>query len=195
MEPTSDDPNNEPTRMADYDYRGGGNYSEPVDYSSQYLEPTGQQPDWSEPPGPPSTPWYLRPLALIGWGVLTAILIAALVWGMVRLVNKDTGHSTPATTSVSSTTAPAAEEPAGPSPEPVAPDTPFNEIPPAAPTTEPPTTTPPTTTAPITTESPTTTATTTTTPTTTVPTTQAPTTTTRVVHPPSEIVIPLPPGL
>lgn len=186
--------------MADYDYRAGGNYSEPVAYSSQYLEPTGQQPDWSEPPGPPSTPWYLRPLALIGWGVLTALLIAALVWGMVRLVNKDPGPAAPARTSepsVSSTTATPAQEPAAPSPEPVAPDTPANEIPPPAPTTEPPTTTPPTTTTtqpPTTTESPTTTATTTA-PTTTVPTTQAPTTTTGAPHPPSEIVIPLPPGL
>ncbi|MGB3285773.1 hypothetical protein [Mycolicibacter algericus] len=187
MERTPDDPNDEPTRMADYDYRGADRYDEPAGYYSEYRDPTGSQPGWSEPPEPPPAPWYLRPLALIGWGVLTALLIATLVWSMVRLVNKDSGDTTPATTSVTSTVAPPGESTA---PNPVAPAPPGQEDapppattatePPATTTTEPTTTTTTTTTEPTTTTAPTTTAPTTTQPTTTQPptTTEAPPTTT-----------------
>ncbi|BBX24315.1 hypothetical protein MTER_37260 [Mycolicibacter terrae] len=181
--------------MADYDYRGGGDYGEPAGYYSQYREPTGVQPGWSEPPEPPPTPWYLQPLALIGWGVLTALLIAGLVWGMVRLVNKESGDATP--TTVTSTTVAPNESPVAPNPEPVVPETttgenapPATTIEPSASSSEPPSTTEsPTTTTPTTTSAPTTTEA----PTTTAPTTtQAPTTTSAAAQPPSEIVIPLP---
>ncbi|GFG71865.1 hypothetical protein [Mycolicibacter senuensis] len=181
MERTPDDPNDEPTQMADYDYRGAGRYDEPAGYYSEYRDPTGSQPGWSEPPEPPPAPWYLRPLALIGWGVLTALLIATLVWSMVRLVNKDSGDTTPATTSVTSTVAPPGESPAQ-HPGPVAPAPSGEEEapPPDTTTTEPPTTT---TEPPTTTTEPTTT---TTAPTTTQPTTtQAPTTQPTTTAPPT----------
>lgn len=193
--------------MAGYDYRGSGNYSEPAAYSnedggSQYGEPIGQQPNWSQPPEPPPTPWYLKPFALIGWGVLTAILLSALVWGMVRLVNRDTGHTEPTTTTVSSTVTTPADEPAAPTPQPAAPEAPSSGNLPSVTPTEPPvstseTTAAPTSTAPTTTQTPTTTAPTTTAPPTTTqaPTTTQPPATTSGATRPSEIVIPLPPGL
>ncbi len=190
-----DDPNNEPTQMAGYHYGGNGNYGEPA-YYSEYREPTGRQPEPTEPP-PPRTPWYLRPVALVGLGVLTAILIALLVWGMVRLLNKEPSPTAPATSSVTSTTTAPAKAPAAPSLEQSPSDAPTAENPPPAAESQTPasTTAPPgttTTTAPP--------ATTTTAPsTTTAPpsTTTAPSTTAAPVTPtptrqPPEIVIPLP---
>lgn len=184
--------------MAGYDYRVSGDYGEPAGYYGEYREPAEPQVSWSQPPESPPTPWYLQPVALIGWGVLTALLIAALVWGMVRLVNKNPGDTTPATTSVTVTTVAPGESPVAPVP--AAPETTTDHNAPPATTTEPPSSSETPTT---TTESPTTTTTTTTTaPTTTEPptttaqtTTGAPTTTTAAAEPPSEIVIPLPPGL
>ena len=177
--------------MAGYDYGGNGNYGEPA-YYSEYREPTGGQSEWTAPP--PRTPWYLRPVALVGLGVLTAILIALLVWGMVRLVNKEPSPAAPATSSVTSTTAPA-EQPAAPVPQQAPSDAPTAESPPPATESETPasTTAPPSTTT--TTEPPSTTTappTTTEAPTTTAPsTTAAPATPTPTRQPP-EIVIPLP---
>ncbi|CAJ1496912.1 hypothetical protein [[Mycobacterium] holstebronense] len=186
MNRSADDPNNEPTQMAGYDYGGNGNYGEPA-YYSEHCEPTGRQPEWTEPP-PPPTPWYLRPVALVGLGVLTAILIALLVWGMVRLVNKEPIPTAPATSSVTST-APV-EEPIAPAPSHAATD----ENPPPATESEPPTSTTEAPSTTTTTEPPTTTAppTTTEAPTTTAPsTTAAPATPTLTRQPPA-IVIPLP---
>ncbi|OBK81123.1 hypothetical protein A5649_11675 [Mycolicibacter heraklionensis] len=191
MNRSPDDPNNEPTQMAGYDYGGNGNYGEPA-YYSEYREPTGRQPEWTDPP-PPPTPWYLRPVALVGLGVLTAILIALLVWGMVRLVNKEPIPTAPATSSVTST-APV-EEPLAPAPRQAPSHADTDENPPPTTESEPP---PSTTEAPsttTTTEPPTTTTappTTTEAPTTTAPsTTAAPATPTPERRPP-EIVIPLP---
>lgn len=178
--------------MAGYDYGGNGNYGEPA-YYSEYREPTGRQPEWTAPP--PRTPWYLRPVALVGLGVLTAILIALLVWGMVRLVNKEPSPAAPATSSVTSTTTAPAEQPAAPGPQQAPADAPTAESPPPASESQTPasTTAPPSTTT--TTEPPSTTTappTTTEAPTTTAPsTTAAPATPTPTRQPP-EIVIPLP---
>ncbi|MGH3561085.1 MAG: hypothetical protein ACRDTN_04595, partial [Mycobacterium sp.] len=57
------------------------------------------------PPEPPTTAWYLKPAALLGWGALSAILIAVLVWGIMRLHSGDSGHTAATTTSSTSTTA------------------------------------------------------------------------------------------
>lgn len=183
------DPNSEPTQRADLGY--GGHYGEPGYYSEQ-REPTEHQPLWSEPT--PPTPWYLRPVALIGLGVLTAILLALLVWGMVGLVHKEPATTAPTTTSTTPTTAPAAEPVA---PEPATPSTAVGENPAPSTETEP----PPSTTAeptPTTTTAPPTTSSTPETPTTTAP----PSTSTTPSAPaepstpttrrPPEIVIPLP---
>ncbi|ORW14800.1 hypothetical protein AWC18_20555 [Mycolicibacter nonchromogenicus] len=194
MNRSPDDPNNDPTQMAGYDYGGNGNYGEPA--YSEYREATGQQPQWTEPP--PPTPWYLRPAALVGLGVLTALLIALLVWGMVRLVHKEPTPTAPATTTVtSSVSTPAeepAEEPAAPGPPQAPSDTATAENPPPPTESEPPPSTSEAPSTTTTTEPPTTSAPPTTTeePTTTAPsTTAAPETPTTTRRPP-EIVIPLP---
>ncbi|WP_046301465.1 hypothetical protein [Mycobacterium sp. UM_Kg27] len=190
MNRSPDDPNFEPTRMAGYDYGGNGAHGEPA-YYSERREPAGRQPEWTEPP-PPPTPWYLRPVALVGLGVLTAILLALLVWGMVRLVNKEPIPTAPAPSSVTST-APA-EQPAAPAPRQAPSEAATDENPPPATESAPPTSTteaPSTTTS---TEPPTTTTppTTTEAPTTTAPSTTAGSTTPAPARRPPEIVIPLP---
>lgn len=168
------------------DYSGNGHYGGYSDYSEPAYESQYRQRDRSTPP----TPWYQRPVALVGLGALTAILITLLVWSMVRLVHRQSEPGAPATPT---TTAPAGERSA-PAPQWVPPGAPPGASEPPAPETEPPTAPPPATTEP-----PTTTASTTEPPTTTEPpgTTTAPNTTTASVTPtttrqPPSIVIPLP---
>lgn len=156
-----DDPNNysdsEPTQYAGYgEYRGsesgGEAYSE---YGTQgYQPPTGygQYPV----PQPPHTPWFQRPAALVGLGVLTAALLALLVYAVVTFTNS--GNTKPAGTATSSSaTTPSSAAPA-PAPESstqsVAPEPSTTTIAPP-PTTVTTTVTPTTTEAPTTTETPT----------------------------------------
>ncbi|MBS9532569.1 hypothetical protein KIH27_03090 [Mycobacterium sp. M1] len=200
------DPNNEPTQLANA-VGGSSNdaYSAPESYYSEYRQPP-ERIEPPEPAEPPPTPWYLRPVAIVGWGVLSAILITVLVWSMVRLMGKGSDHTPPpASTSVSSTVtspgAPATEPtaatsqapdngtaPAGPAPSsateaPTTTEAPAStETSTAAPSTSTQTQTPTTTAAPTSTEAPASSA---------APTSSAPAPSSR----PSEIVIPLPPGL
>ena len=112
-----DDPSEAPT--------GQYNYS---DYGQQQPEPG-------------STPWHRKPAALIGLGVLAAILIALVIYGIVELT-QGVGSTSP---SRSSTTAPAVTttEPVAP-----APATTLTEVPTtSAETTTAPATTPPTSTS------------------------------------------------
>jgi hypothetical protein len=124
-----DDPSEAPT--------GQYNYSDYGDDGQQHPEP-----------GP--TPWHRKPAVLVGLGVVAAILIALVIFGIVELTRGGSGSTSPAT---SSTT-------------------------PAVVTTTPPTTTPApsseTTTEPV---GPAPTSTLTTAPTTTAPATTAPTST------------------
>ncbi|HET9876152.1 MAG TPA: hypothetical protein VFQ37_10350 [Mycobacterium sp.] len=176
------DPNNEPTRFASYGGSSGRGYAGPEDY---YSGSSGQPPG---PPEPPPTPWYLKPAALIGWGALSAILIALLVWGMVQLISNDSGRTKSTTSSTATTTSTTTTTSASP-------------IAPAVTTTD---TTSPTTTEPSTTTTTTEPPTTTTEPstTTTEPPAAATTTPPEGFHLPSEITVPalptviqLPPGL
>nr|WP_244174477.1 oligopeptide transporter substrate-binding protein [Mycobacterium persicum] len=126
----------------------------------------GQQPQPA-----PSIPGWRKPLALVGWGVLIAALIAVIVYGIIQLAH---GRPTPAsvTTTVTTTT-----------------------MPPTT-TTAPTTTTPTTTTTTTTTSPPTTTTTTTSTTTTTTTTTTSPTTTGTTGANPSPGALPtLPPQI
>ena len=63
------------------------------------------------------TAWYRRPVVLIGWGLMVAILIALIVYGIIELIgDQGTGrtpsttttpsHSTPMTTTTTTTTTP-----------------------------------------------------------------------------------------
>ncbi|MGE0214698.1 hypothetical protein, partial [Mycolicibacterium sp.] len=112
---------------------------------------------YSEQAPDAASPWYRKPVALVSFGAVGAVLIALVVYGLAKLI---TGDSTPATTTttpltpLTSTSAPAVVPPA----------TVTESAPPT--TTEPTTTTtePTTTTTTTTTEPTTTTTTTTTTP-------------------------------
>ncbi|MBB3604920.1 hypothetical protein FHT40_004604 [Mycolicibacterium sp. BK556] len=144
----SDDPNNysdsEPTQYANYGGTGGEAYS---DYQqSEYAAPTGYG-DYPPPPEP--TPWYKKPAALVGLGVLTAVILALLVYAIVKFTGS--GGSSPATTTTTApTTSTSAVTSATVAPEPGVTQT-VTESP--ATTSEAPTTT-------TTTEAPTTTTTT-----------------------------------
>ncbi|ORB96020.1 oligopeptide transporter substrate-binding protein [Mycobacterium persicum] len=102
----------------------------------------GQQPQPA-----PSIPGWRKPLALVGWGVLIAALIAVIVYGIIQLAH---GRPTPAsvTTTVTTTTMPPTTT--------TAPTTTTTTSPPTTTTT----TTSTTTTTTTTTTSPTTTGTT-----------------------------------
>ena len=116
-----DDPSEAPT--------GQYNYS---DYGDGYQQPE-----------PGSTPWHRKPAALIGLGVLAAILVALVIWGILELTHGG-GSTSPSTTSAVTTTPPS------PSTAPVAPapTTTLTEVPTtSAETTTPPTTAPPTSTS------------------------------------------------
>jgi hypothetical protein len=93
---------------------------EPPKDSEFYSEPTqsaryGGYSGAPAEPEPPPTPWYRKPIVLVGAGALTVIMLAALVFGVAKLA---TGSSVPAaiTTAPSSpTTTPATSAPATPS--------------------------------------------------------------------------------
>lgn len=91
MPPNPEEPDyySEPTAAARYRA-----YSEAGDNAGNY-----------EPEPEPPTPWYRRPAALIAVGALGVILLAALVFAVVKLATGSPANS-PATTT-SSSTAPA----------------------------------------------------------------------------------------
>ncbi len=93
---------NQPTQHADY--RGGG------------RPPPGEPPDPAPPPTPTDqfeqpgiadsldqesepTPWYRRPVMLIGWVVLVVVLVALIIYGILQLANGNQGGSRTPTTS------------------------------------------------------------------------------------------------
>ncbi|SON59234.1 hypothetical protein MSIMFI_00716 [Mycobacterium simulans] len=47
----------------------------------------GNQGGYGQQPQPEPTPGWAKPLALVGWGVLIAALIAVIVYGIVELVH------------------------------------------------------------------------------------------------------------
>jgi cytoskeletal protein RodZ len=130
-------------------------YGPPDDPNHPHDEPTayinyGDQGPPGQPPGEP-VPWYRKPVSLVSFGALGAVLIALIIFGLLKLLTGGTSQETPTTlTPITRTTTSV---------------------------TAPTTTT--TTTAEPTTNEPTTTTTTTTEPTTTT-TTTTPTTTTSV---------------
>jgi cytoskeletal protein RodZ len=88
-----DDPSEAPT--------GQYNYSDYGDDGQPQLEPG-------------STPWHRKPAVLVGLGVLAAILIALVIFGIVELT-KGGGSTSPATSSttpaVTTTTTPSTTTP------------------------------------------------------------------------------------
>ncbi|OYN81278.1 hypothetical protein [Mycolicibacterium sphagni] len=96
----SPDPSNysdsDPTQYANYGGSGGEAYSE--FQQADYAAPTG----YGGYPPPEPTPWYRKPAALVGFGVLTAIVLALLVYAVVKFTGSN--GSGPAGTSTTSPT-------------------------------------------------------------------------------------------
>ena len=74
-----DDSGVEPTQYANYTGTGSAGYSESAAYSESYDQ---QSPDQYASPQP-SRAWYQRPAALVGLGVLTAAMLALLIYAIV----------------------------------------------------------------------------------------------------------------
>ena len=143
-------------------------YGPPDDPNNPDNQPTAyiNYGDHGPPPGEP-LPWYRKPVALVAFGALGAVLIALIVFGLVKLITGGTSSDTPPTTltpitrTATSVTAPTTT---------------------TANTTTEPTTTEPTTTPTTTTTEPTTTTTTITTTTTTEPSVSTSTSTSTVTQ-------------
>lgn len=143
-------PDSEPTQYADYGGTSGEAYSE---YGAQgYPDPVG----FGGHPTPAPSPWFQRPAALVGLGVLTAVVLAFLVYAVVKFTGAGTSDGPagtpntvpPATTTTAGTTEqPNTEQPPAPAPTPTG-QTTAEPSPTAAPA-------PPPTTTPTTAETPT----------------------------------------
>ena len=152
-----DYPASDPTQYANYGGTGGAAYSEygpPTGYPGT-AGPTERYPD----PVPPPTPWFQRPAALIGLGVLSAAMLALLVFAVVKFTNAGTSQSPAVTSSsITATTSSAPTSEAVPPPstatQTAAPE-PSSTAAPPPPTTVTTTVTPTTTTEPTTTQIPT----------------------------------------
>jgi hypothetical protein len=83
------------------------------DDPTQYINYGG---GYGEPPGPPVEPWYRKPAALVASGALGTVLIALVVYGLVKLVSSDASSdttTTPSTTPTTTTAAPVIAPPTG----------------------------------------------------------------------------------
>ena len=74
-------------------------YGPPDDPNYPNDEPTAyiNYGDHSQPPGEP-LPWYRKPVALVAFGALGAVLIALIIFGLVKLLTGGTSFDTPPTT-------------------------------------------------------------------------------------------------
>ena len=155
--PQDDYPASDPTQYANYGGTGGEAYSE-YGPPTGYPSPTGRTARYPDPV-PPPTPWFQRPAALIGLGVLSAAMLALLVYAVVTFTNAGTSQS-PAVTSSSITattsSAPTSEAvpPSSTTTQTAAPG-PSSTAAPPPPTTVTTTVTPTTTAEPTTTQTPT----------------------------------------
>jgi hypothetical protein len=110
-----DDFHNQPTQHAKFgmsEHPPSGEPPPPTD-----PPPTETPPDQYEPPesvdlldqNTEPTPWYRKPVVLIGWALLVLILIALIVFGVMELIQGEQGTSrtpTTSTTPPTSTTTP-----------------------------------------------------------------------------------------
>ena len=114
-----DDPDNysdsDPTQYANYGGTGGEAYSE-FDQPVAFGPPTGYATGPGQYPGEPPTPWHRKPAALVGLGVLTAAVLALLVYAIVKFTGNDA--TSPAGTSTTSSTTSGVEPSASVAPAP-----------------------------------------------------------------------------
>jgi len=128
-----DYPGVEPTQYANYGGTEAGAYSESADYANH--PPGGYDPYLSDLP---RRAWHQKPAVLIGLGVLTAAMLALLIYAIVDFTTAE--KSRPAVTTVTSTATPqppaTTEAPAATTPKPST--TTMTVQPPAISTTRPP---------------------------------------------------------
>ena len=91
-----------------------GNPDDPNNYSDDEPTQLGDYGAYDEPP-PGDTPWFRKPVALVAFGAVGAVLIALIVYGLAKAITGDSTSDTTTTTSltpVTSTTASAVLPPA-----------------------------------------------------------------------------------
>lgn len=81
-----DDPNNDPTQYANY---GGSSSQAYSDYS--HDEPGYGSPTQPGQFAPAASTWHRQPAVLIGLGILTAVVLAFLVYAVVKFVGGGSG--------------------------------------------------------------------------------------------------------
>jgi hypothetical protein len=127
----SDDFNEQPTQHAKYGMGGS-----PPPAAEPTPLPTADSGPIPPPPSPPApeqfeepefldpldedaefTPWYRKPVMLIGWGLFVAILIGVIVYGILQLIHgNDATTDNPPTSTPFSTSPSTATTSATPSP-------------------------------------------------------------------------------
>lgn len=83
-DPHHSDATQDPTQYANY---GGSSSQAYSDYG--HDQPGYGQPDYRQP-APAASTWHRKPAVLIGLGVLTAVVLAFLVYAVVKFVGVDT---------------------------------------------------------------------------------------------------------
>lgn len=94
-------------RYAPPDYRAGdptvyGNYDDGGNGG-------GQEPELDEP-----IPGWRKPIALVGWGVLTTVLIELIIYGIIQLAHGSSTQEPATTTTTTATTPPSSAAPVVP---------------------------------------------------------------------------------
>jgi cytoskeletal protein RodZ len=144
-----DDPN-DPNYYSDNEYSD----SEPTVYAN-YGTGGYEQAEYPGEPEP-ETPWYRKPPALVGFGAVAALLVAAIIYVAINMGDDDSAPTDATTSSETSTSAAVLPAPTG--------TVTVTQSPTDTETTAPPTTTTTTESTTTTTTTPTTTTTTTTVP-------------------------------
>jgi hypothetical protein len=88
-----DDFNNQPTRHRDVGMGDPPRSDDPLPPPPEQVEPPDPFDEETEP-----TAWYRRPVVLIGWGLMVAILIALIVYGIIELIGDQGTGTTPSST-------------------------------------------------------------------------------------------------
>jgi len=80
------------------------NYS---DDDPTQLGSYGEYGGYGDDPGPPhdgETPWYRKPVALVAFGAIGAVLIALIVYGLAKAITGDSTSDSTTTTSLTPVT-------------------------------------------------------------------------------------------
>lgn len=103
----------EPTQYANY----GGADASPYSEAAAYSESDNQHPVDHYTSPQPTRSWYQRPAALVGLGVLTAAMLALLIYAVVDFTTAEKPRQTVTTVTATATTqAPTSESPTTESP-------------------------------------------------------------------------------